>query len=148
MTGNCIDFDLSQVASIKAYKASDVTLAFPVYSYRKQISPSVISSWTGGVSVRFIRESVSVNVSESKNVAGSLHTVKVSWEADCPSAEDYAQLTQLRHSAHYLVIKCFGDVTRLVTTGVTGYNFTNEESDGKQKCTMTLRNGQGIIAVQ
>jgi len=148
MTNNCIDFDLSQVSSIKAYKVSDATLGFPVYADRKVVSSSVISGFSNGAAIKFERESVSVNDSEAKTVAGSLHTVKVSWEMQRPSEDDYALLAQLRHNAHYLVITCFGNVVRLIATGMTGYDFKTEESDGKQKCTMTLRNGQGIIAVQ
>jgi len=142
---NCFDFDLSQIASIDAYKVSDVNIGIPVYSPQETTSTLIVNlSGQYRSAIPFEKESVSISDSSGKSVAGTLHTVKVSWEIKCKSDELYTMLARMRNTPHCLVIKSFGDIIRVIPTGVNGYDFTEEESDGKKKCTMVLRNGMGI----
>lgn len=147
MNNNCNEIDLSQIASITAFKLSDINIGFPVYSdvrYRPEINTL---SWGDGSKINFEKDSVSLNDTESTSVAGVLHTVKLSWTFRCVTDDDYTLLAQLKHNVHCIRMVSFGDIERIIVTGVNGYSFTTEESDGKIKCTMTLRNGQGVMRI-
>lgn len=148
---NCLEFDFTQIAKINAYRMwEEISPGIPVYAQQQviQYRASLITvSSPDNSSIPFEKDSVSISSSESKGVAGTLFTVKVSWEMRCKTDEDYAKLAKLRQSVHGLLVTCFGDVQRLILTDAAGYDFTTEESDGKTKCTMVLRNGQGICMI-
>jgi hypothetical protein len=145
---NCFDFDLSQIARLDAYKVSDVNAGVPVYaSFITRVTPQLPANPGYDPHIPFEKESVSISDSESKSVGGVLHTVKVSWEMKLRTYDEESLLSRLRNTPHCLLVKCFGNISRLILTGVSGYDFTAEESDGKLKCTMVLRNGMGICKV-
>lgn len=148
MSNNCFEHDFSKVAELAAYNVADFSFPHPVFSSYKHIGIGYYESQKeNSISIKFTKDSVKVSEKVKSSVAGDIHTITITFECECISNEDYANLSKLVHRPHIFAIRYFGDIVRIFRTSMDGYSFSYVEDNGITKCTVELINGQGVTIV-
>lgn len=158
---NCKEFVLDDVMAITAIPLANIS-ASSITSPVNQLSPTIPSSAIvpsmlsssitiglqpavlGGTLIPIIRKSGKAKDDESDSVAGRLHTVTVTCEADDRDSDVWNYLLTLERTPSHLLIT-FRDNTRAFVSATEDTYLCNVERDGsKTSITLRVQNLMGI----
>ena len=159
---NCKEFVLDDVMAITAIPLANIS-ASSITSPVNQLSPTLSSSAIvpsmlsssitiglqpavlGGSLIPIMRKSGKAKDDESDSVAGRLHTVTVTCEADDRDSDVWNHLLALERTPSHLLLT-FRDNTRAFVSATEDTYLCNVERDGS-KTSITLR-VQNLMGVQ
>lgn len=148
---NCIEHDLSKLASIIAYPCGDLKFAAPVFALATVQDGSPVPAGSGapaGTRISFTRDTAKCSDHTNVSVAGYVHTLSLEWETQGVSPEDYDQFVRLQQIPHEFILTFFGGLRKALRTDPTSYQFIFNEDNGTMKCSATLINGQGLTLIK
>ena len=150
---NCIEHDLSKLASIMAYPCGDLAFSAPVFSLAPVQNGSPVpstaeSSAPAGTKINFIRDTAKCSDRTNVSVAGYVHTVTLEWETQGVDDSDYSKFVTLQNIPHEFILTFFGGLKKAIRTDQTSYQFIFNEDNGTMKCSATLINGQGLTLIK
>lgn len=159
---NCKEFVLDDVMAVTAIPLANIS-ASSITSPVNQLSPTLPSSTIvpsmlsssitiglqpavlGGTLIPIMRKSGKAKDDESDSVAGRLHTVTVTCEADDRDSDVWNHLLALERTPSHLLLT-FRDNTRAFVSATEDTYLCNVERDGS-KTSITLR-VQNLIGIQ
>ena len=158
---NCKEFVLDDVMAITAIPLANIS-ASSITSPVNQLSPTLPSSTIvpsmlsssitiglqpavlGGTLIPIMRKSGKAKDDESDSVAGRLHTVTVTCEADDRDSDMWNHLLALERTPSHLLLT-FRDNTRAFVSATEDTYLCNVERDGsKTSITLRVQNLMGI----
>lgn len=158
---NCKEFVLDDVMAITAIPLANIS-ASSITSPVNQLSPTLSSSAIvpsmlsssitiglqpavlGGTLIPIMRKSGKAKDDESDSVAGRLHTVTVTCEADDRDSDVWNHLLTLERTPSHLLLT-FRDNTRAFVSATEDTYLCNVERDGsKTSITLRVQNLMGI----
>ena len=158
---NCKEFVLDDVMAITAIPLANIS-ASSITSPVNQLSPTLPSSTIvpsmlsssitiglqpavlGGTLIPIMRKSGKAKDDESDSVAGRLHTVTVTCEADDRDSDMWNHLLALERTPSHLLLT-FRDSTRAFVSATEDTYLCNVERDGsKTSITLRVQNLMGI----
>lgn len=158
---NCKEFVLDDVMAITTIPLANIS-ASSITSPVNQLSPTLPSSAIvpsmlsssitiglqpavlGGTLIPIMRKSGKAKDDESDSVAGRLHTVTVTCEADDRDSDVWNHLLTLEHTPSHLLLT-FRDNTRAFVSATEDTYLCNVERDGsKTSITLRVQNLMGI----
>lgn len=158
---NCKEFVLDDVMAITAIPLANIS-ASSITSPVNQLSPTLPSSTIvpsmlsssitiglqpavlGGTLIPIMRKSGKAKDDESDSVAGRLHTVTVTCEADDRDSDMWNHLLALERTPSHLLLT-FRDNTRAFVSATEDTYLCNVERDGsKTSITLRVQNLKGI----
>lgn len=158
---NCKEFILDDVMAITAIPLANIS-ASSITSPVNQLSPTLPSSTIvpsmlsgsitiglqpavlGGTLIPIMRKSGKAKDDESDSVAGRLHTVTVTCEADDRDSDMWNHLLALERTPSHLLLT-FRDNTRAFVSATEDTYLCNVERDGsKTSITLRIQNLMGI----
>lgn len=159
---NCKEFVLDDVMAVTAIPLANIS-ASSITSPVNQLSPTLPSSTIvpsmlsssitiglqptvlGGTLIPIMRKSGKAKDDESDSVAGRLHTVTVTCEADDRDSDVWNHFLALERTPSHLLLT-FRDNTRAFVSATEDTYLCNVERDGS-KTSITLR-VQNLIGIQ
>lgn len=158
---NCKEFVLDDVMAITAIPLANIS-ASSITSPVNQLSPTLPSSTIvpsmisssitiglqpavlGGTLIHIMRKSGKAKDDENDSVAGRLHTVTVTCEADDRDSDVWNHLLALERTPSHLLLT-FRDNTRAFVSATEDTYLCNVERDGsKTSITLRVQNLMGI----
>lgn len=158
---NCKEFVLDDVMAITAIPLANIS-ASSITSPVNQLSPTLPSSAIvpsmlsssitiglqpavlGGTLIPIMRKSGKAKDDESDSVAGRIHTVTVTCEADDRDSDVWNDLLTLERTPSHLLLT-FRDSTRAFVSATEDTYLCNVERDGsKTSITLRVQNLMGI----
>ena len=158
---NCKEFVLDDVMAITAIPLANIS-ASSITSPVNQLSPTLPSSTIapsmlsgsitiglqpavlGGTLIPIMRKSGKAKDDENDSVAGRLHTVTVTCEADDRNSDVWNHLLTLERTPSHLLLT-FRDNTRAFVSATEDTYLCNVERDGsKTSVTLRIQNLMGI----
>jgi hypothetical protein len=153
---SCSEFQLDDLMAVTAVPIANIPATDPSSPVNRltatvgTFTPSYSGAITigrqspGGNLIPIVRDSGKATDDEGDSVAGRLHTVKVSCEADDRDGTVWADLLTLERTPRHLILMFRGGARAFVAATRDTYTCTVERSGAKTSVTFTVKNLMGI----